>query len=58
MAWISILKLRDKRSARMRSDSDRNMSASLTRITRQVSRRLDLKKSPEESFIEEDGSQL
>ena len=32
----------DKRSARMRSDSDRNMSASLTRITRQVSRLLDL----------------
>ena len=33
----------DKRSARMRSDSDRNMSASLTRITRQVSRTFDLK---------------
>ena len=32
----------DKRSARMRSDSDRNMSASLTRITRQVSRTFDL----------------
>jgi hypothetical protein len=27
----------------MRSDSDRNMSASLTRITRQVSRTFDLK---------------
>ena len=32
----------DKRSARMRSDSDRNMSASLTRITRQVSRTFNL----------------
>ena len=32
----------DKRSARMRSDSDRNMSASQTRITRQVSRTFDL----------------
>ena len=34
----------DKRSARMRSDSDRNMSALLTRITRQVSRMFDLNK--------------
>lgn len=32
----------DKRSARMSSDSDRNMSASLTRITRQVSWTFDL----------------
>ena len=30
-------------SAKMRSDSDRSMSASLTRITRQVPRRFDLK---------------
>ena len=29
----------------MRSDSDRNMSASLTRITRQVSRMFDLNKN-------------
>ena len=33
----------DKRSARMRSDSDSNISASLTRITRQVSLTFDLK---------------
>ena len=32
----------DKRSSGMRSDSDKNMSAPLTRITRQVSRMFDL----------------